>query len=544
MGHSPLVSIIIPVFNGGRFLAAAIDSALGQTYCNIEVIVVNDGSLDGGETRAICARYRDCIRYFEKPNGGVASAANLAIREMRGEYFCWLSHDDLHLPTKTERQLAYLEGIGSDPVILHCDGLLIDEEGRTLRPVRFDHQALEARPSTIFIHHFLHGGGMLIPRQAFARVGLFDERLTYTNDHEMWLRMSSAFPLVHQPEVLFCMRMHKAQGSRRPGGQDDRDRLWLDIVRTIEARDVPAQWPSRVAFLTDAARSLAGRPFRGLAARYAYNRCRAILDEDPSQLPERGAFIAALRRHFSGEGGASDASLPSEASAHWRFGPILLDFPGKAERALLVAIGQSRLFDPGWYAKRYGVAGSWDELLQHYLSEGARAGHDPSPYFDARFYAAQYPALAQSGENPLTHFLRTGAREGAEPNPLFSPRWYLSQQSEAENLPVNPLTHFLTADPATLKDPHPFFSGAHMRVQMAQSYDTRRLLRTYLEGKVPARIDPHPFFSNSYYAGQCAEGELVDVPPLIHYLSKGIARGADPHPLLPTAAFHPAWIAV
>lgn len=90
----PLVSIVIPVYNGDNYLAEAIDSALNQTYSNVEVIVINDGSIDEGKTRAIALKYGSKIQYFEKENGGVSSALNMGIEKMTGEYFSWLSHDD------------------------------------------------------------------------------------------------------------------------------------------------------------------------------------------------------------------------------------------------------------------------------------------------------------------------------------------------------------------------------------------------------------------------------------------------------------------
>ena len=81
---NPKVSIVIPVYNGSDYMAEAIDSALAQTYNNTEVIVVNDGSNDGGKTREIAFSYEDKIRYFEKENGGVASALNFGIKKMEG----------------------------------------------------------------------------------------------------------------------------------------------------------------------------------------------------------------------------------------------------------------------------------------------------------------------------------------------------------------------------------------------------------------------------------------------------------------------------
>ena len=81
---SPLVSIVIPVYNGSNYLAEAIDSALAQTYPNIEILVINDGSKDDGATKNLALSYGDKIRYFEKENGEVATALNFGIEKLNG----------------------------------------------------------------------------------------------------------------------------------------------------------------------------------------------------------------------------------------------------------------------------------------------------------------------------------------------------------------------------------------------------------------------------------------------------------------------------
>ena len=101
--RKPLVSIVIPVYNGANYLRQAIESALGQTWENCEILVVNDGSDDGGDTEQAALEFKDRIRYFRKENGGVASALNYGIQRMQGEYFSWLSHDDWYYPDKIER---------------------------------------------------------------------------------------------------------------------------------------------------------------------------------------------------------------------------------------------------------------------------------------------------------------------------------------------------------------------------------------------------------------------------------------------------------
>lgn len=100
IARTPKVSIVIPVYNGANYLREAIESALDQTYPNIEVIVVNDGSSDDGATEQVAFSFGNRIRYFSKENGGVASALNAGIRLMSGEYLSWLSHDDVYYSCK------------------------------------------------------------------------------------------------------------------------------------------------------------------------------------------------------------------------------------------------------------------------------------------------------------------------------------------------------------------------------------------------------------------------------------------------------------
>ena len=125
------VTIIIPVYNGSNYVREAIDSALAQTYKNIEILVVNDGSTDEGATRDICLSYGDKITYYEKENGGVSTALNLGIEKMTGDYFSWLSHDDLYYPDKIEKQMKELEKYDEN-TILYSNVDLIDLNGKKL----------------------------------------------------------------------------------------------------------------------------------------------------------------------------------------------------------------------------------------------------------------------------------------------------------------------------------------------------------------------------------------------------------------------------
>jgi glycosyltransferase involved in cell wall biosynthesis len=209
---SPKVSIVIPVYNGADFLAEAIDSALAQTYANVEVIVVNDGSDDAGATATVARSYGDRVRYFEKPNGHVASALNYAVGQMKGDYFSWLSHDDLYHPEKISDQVEIALREGSRTIVYsffetleHSTGAR-NAEQHAAPPDYFRQWLTE--------YKLLHGCTLLIPREAFDSCGQFNESLRTTQDYDMWFRMARHFRFIPVPRVLVTGRLHENQGSR------------------------------------------------------------------------------------------------------------------------------------------------------------------------------------------------------------------------------------------------------------------------------------------------------------------------------------------
>lgn len=124
--NAPLVSIVIPVYNGSNYLSEAIDCCLNQTYPHVEVIVVNDGSNDGGKSREIAISYGSKISYYEKENGGVSSALNLGIEKMKGQYFSWLSHDDKLGTEYVSTQISCINANKSEAAV--CRVAVIDDD--------------------------------------------------------------------------------------------------------------------------------------------------------------------------------------------------------------------------------------------------------------------------------------------------------------------------------------------------------------------------------------------------------------------------------
>lgn len=214
---NPKVSIVIPVYNGQDFLAEAIDSALAQTYKNVEILVINDGS-DDGATERVAMSYGDKVRYFYKPNGGVASALNRAIAEMTGDYFSWLSHDDLYTKDKVEKAMSALSRIGRDDVVIYSNYSTFTNNQENAIPVHLKGVQPENFRYWITVENKLHGCTLLIPRSAFEKVGSFNESLRTTQDYDLWFRMAKEFPFIHIPEVLVKARSHPDQGSHKMAG--------------------------------------------------------------------------------------------------------------------------------------------------------------------------------------------------------------------------------------------------------------------------------------------------------------------------------------
>ena len=217
MNKKPLVSIVIPLYNGANYVEQALKCALAQDYDNIEILVVNDGSTDNGAGRDICMKYADRIRYMEKPNGGCASALNYGIREAKGEYISWLSHDDLYEPNKVSHQVNLLCSREIDPetTIISNRGGLIDGEGTPLMYPSVGQKKL-LTPERFFCYllftQCVNGCGLLIPKKLFADGLCFDESMRFVLDWNLWLKLAAnGAGCLIDDAVLVQNRVHSGQ---------------------------------------------------------------------------------------------------------------------------------------------------------------------------------------------------------------------------------------------------------------------------------------------------------------------------------------------
>lgn len=230
--NKPLITIVIPVYNGANYMREAIDSVLNQTYKNIEIIVVNDGSIDN--TEQIAKSYGNKIRYFSKKNGGVGSALNLALKEMRGDYFSWLSHDDVYYPAKVKKQIQYLASLNNKDVVLYSNYALINDASQVINTIILDHEMLESKPEYAVLRGAINGNTLLIPQKAFKDYGYFDEKLTCTQDYAKWSEILKTYNFIHIPEVLIKYRIHSSQDTQKnPKFISEGDNLWIKMMKEL-----------------------------------------------------------------------------------------------------------------------------------------------------------------------------------------------------------------------------------------------------------------------------------------------------------------------
>ncbi len=210
-----LVSAIIPTYNYGKYVSEAIDSILEQSYKSIEIIVIDDGSVDN--TAEVLKSYSDKIHYFHQENSGLSAARNTGIKLAKGEFIAFLDADDKWKADKIKHQveLAYQTGY---PVIL-CT---MNEADQNYNYVNFDN---------CFFHPSALGSNALIRHDQLLEVGGFDEELKSVEDREMMLRLTrdgSKAGLLHGSYSF--IRVHDENMSNHPRGMEDNFKLTLNKV--------------------------------------------------------------------------------------------------------------------------------------------------------------------------------------------------------------------------------------------------------------------------------------------------------------------------
>ena len=221
--RQPLVSVLVPSYNGAKFLREALDSILAQTYPNLEVILLDDASTD--ETPEIAAEYAGRITYVRQPkNSGIYDNVNVGIERAKGELIATYHADDIYLPTIVEAQVAYLQAHPEVGAVF-CSDIFVDAVGREYGRIVLPREVRGERPldyPTVLNALLSYKNRFLVCPTAMVRadvhrdVGVYmQDRYRNTADLEMWLRIARRHPLAVLESHLMKYRHFHGNSSQR-----------------------------------------------------------------------------------------------------------------------------------------------------------------------------------------------------------------------------------------------------------------------------------------------------------------------------------------
>jgi glycosyltransferase involved in cell wall biosynthesis len=202
MKNAVKVSVIIPTYNAAQFVTAAIDSVLAQTFQDVEILVVDDGSTD--DTKNTLAKYGDRIEYLYKQNGGVAKARNYAIERAQGEYVAFLDADDLWLPEKLAKQIALFES--RRKIGLCYTGAEIIDENLAVKGHIDAATHEDACEKLLLTMNIMVLSSVMVRREIVLQTEGFDSHFSTTADKEFWLRLSLLTKFAAVPDYLVKYR--------------------------------------------------------------------------------------------------------------------------------------------------------------------------------------------------------------------------------------------------------------------------------------------------------------------------------------------------
>jgi glycosyltransferase involved in cell wall biosynthesis len=226
--NTPFISIIIPAYNGEKFLPRSIGSVLAQTYRNIELIVADDGSTDGTKkiVEAFCKTDSRVSYRYEENSGGPARPKNFAMQYAKGEYVAYLDQDDEWAPKKLEKQMALFAvnsahssaaRTGKELGLVGCDAFLAHDNGKVFG--RYKTPTIPAPFPALLDRNYIHSNSsVLLRREVIERVGARDEQLKYAEDWDMWIRIAAAgyrFAFVREP--LFKYYFYPSNSTKKIG---------------------------------------------------------------------------------------------------------------------------------------------------------------------------------------------------------------------------------------------------------------------------------------------------------------------------------------
>ncbi len=229
----PRVSVVIPAYNAAATLPETLDSVFRQSFADLEVIVVDDGSTDA--TRDVLATYGDRVRVLRKANEGKPAATrNLGVRAARGEYVAFLDADDCWTENKLELQVALLDQ-RPEVGLVYTGDVTIDERGRRLSVNPCPAGARGRIHELLTVHNVMVGSSVVARRRAIEDVGGFDEDLTSIENWDLWIRIARGWAVDCVDEPLTLYRVHA--GNRSGNVELRRKNIFRVLAKHHDAAD-------------------------------------------------------------------------------------------------------------------------------------------------------------------------------------------------------------------------------------------------------------------------------------------------------------------
>lgn len=219
MSDKPLVSVVIATYNMAKYLPLAIRSALAQTYKNLEVFVVDDGSTDNTREAVESFLNDPRVNYIVQENKGQAAAKNQGVYESSGEYIAFLDADDMWVPEKLDLQIPIFSQSKALGVV-YAKLICIDEKGEKLLGMPDNYMLFRGRVSgPLFIRNFIRFGTAIVRRECFERLGGFKEHIRMGIDYDLWLRFSTQYEFDYVDRPLLYYRVWSGQMSNNCKGR-------------------------------------------------------------------------------------------------------------------------------------------------------------------------------------------------------------------------------------------------------------------------------------------------------------------------------------
>lgn len=222
----PKVSVVIPAYNAMLYLPETLESVRRQTFTDLEVLIIDDGSSD--HIVQWFSQVTDPrVKLISQENQGVSAARNTGIAHAQGEYVAFLDADDLWEPTKLEKQVLCLE---DKPAVglVYTWAVLVDEQGNPTGRVIASHVEGDVWKQMLEDDMIRNGSSVMVRRCCFETVGIFDQSLAFAEDRDLWIRIASRYPFAVVKEPLLRYREHSNSASK------NRQKMFQGLRTVIE----------------------------------------------------------------------------------------------------------------------------------------------------------------------------------------------------------------------------------------------------------------------------------------------------------------------